>query len=396
MGPCWRRREAPGSGVEIWDPESHTALAVLPVANLVEDLAFSADGHTLAAASSTASTSVWAVVAPMIRSQISGFDTLPTSLAFGSDQRLAMGSAKGTIRVWTPGHCPSTTQQVKAEPPPGSADDYVPGDRPATLVFNEKDRLIAVDPDAIPSRHRGSRRSQPRMFPSPVASVAQGQTLFVARGHQIMVWNGPTEPQRWSSLEIPRPKSAGLMANSDRFRRDPDPWRQLAASPAGDRLYLLDNDSNLHAVALNGGRARNLEWQLPGDANRLSLSPDGKTLAVGDKAGNVLLVDTARGTIRTRLPLPSSESEGQPVWSLAFSPDGRELAVGLQQGHIDLWSLDNPTAPLLRLTGHRGFVSTLAYDPQGRFLASAGGDKLVDIWDLDRVRTEFSRLGLNW
>ncbi|SIO29425.1 WD domain-containing protein, G-beta repeat-containing protein [Singulisphaera sp. GP187] len=387
---------AQGSGVEIWDPASHTALAVLTVPNQVEDLAFSADGRTLAAASSTASTSVWAIVDPVVRSQISGFDTLPTSLAFGADQRLAMGTAKGTIRVWNPGHCPSTTQQVIAEPPPGAAANYVQGDRATTLVFNEQDHLIAIEPDAIPTRHRGSRRGQPRMFPSPVASIARGQTHFVASGHQIMVWNGPTEPQRWSSLEIPRSKPAGSAANSERSRWEPDPWRQLAASPTGDRLYLLDNDSNFHAVALDGGRARNLPWQLPGDANRLSLSPDGQTLAIGDKAGNVLLVDTARGTVRTRLLLPSSESEGQPVWSLAFSPDGRELAVGLQQGHIDLWSLDNPTAPLLRLIGHRGLVSILAYDPQGRFLASAGSDKLVDIWDLSRVRTEFTRIGLNW
>ncbi|WP_020466653.1 WD40 repeat domain-containing serine/threonine protein kinase, partial [Singulisphaera acidiphila] len=135
---------APGSGVEIWDPASHTALAVLTVPNLVADLAFSADGHTLAAASSTASTSVWAVVDPLVRSQINSLDTLPTSLAFGSDQRLAIGSAKGTIRVWNPGHCPSTTQQVKADPPPGAVGDYVQGDRATTLIFNEKDRLIAV------------------------------------------------------------------------------------------------------------------------------------------------------------------------------------------------------------------------------------------------------------
>ncbi|WP_044148734.1 WD40 repeat domain-containing protein, partial [Singulisphaera acidiphila] len=86
----------------------------------------------------------------------------------------------------------------------------------------------------------------------------------------------------------------------------------------------------------------------------------------------------------------------QPIWALAFSPDGQELAVGLQQGHIDLWSLNNPTAPLLRLTGHRGFISTLAYDPKGRFFASTGSDKLVDIWDLDHVRSELGRLGLNW
>jgi WD40 repeat protein len=225
--------------------------------------------------------------------------------------------------------------------------------------------------------------------------VARGETLFMARGPQIKVWNAPTNPQRWSTLEIPRPGSPEDESDN-RFWREPEPWRHLAASPAGDRLYLLDSSSNLHAVALEGGRVQNLEWHLPGDASRIALSPNGQTLAIGDKQGNVLIVETARGTIQARLPRPASESEGQQVSSLAFSPDGRELVVGLQQGHIYLWSLAAPTAPLLRLIGHRGFVSALTYDPKGHYLASAGSDKLVDVWDVDRIRSELDRLGLGW
>lgn len=386
---------APGSGVEIWDPSSNQSLAVLSVPNLVDDLAFSSDGRTLAAASSSASTLVWAIVDPVVRTQISGFDAVPTSLAFAHDQRLAMGTSKGTIRVWSPNHCPTTSRPAKAGPPPGSIINHVRGNQAAALIFDDKDQLIAVDPDAIASRHHGPMSIRSTLYAPPVASVKQGETIYVAQGNEIKVWNSPAKPQRWSTLELSRPRSS-VSSPDFRFGWDAPPWRHLAASPDGDRLYLIDSRFNLHAFALDKSEAHRLRWDLPDNASRIALSPDGRTLAIGDKEGQVLLVETAQGTIQAQLPLPSNEQEGQQVWSLAFSPDGRELAVGLQQGHVDLWLLADPTAPLLRLTGHRGFVSMLAFAPDGRYLASAGSDRLVDVWDLDRVRNELGRLGLGW
>ena len=53
-------------------------------------------------------------------------------------------------------------------------------------------------------------------------------------------------------------------------------------------------------------------------------------------------------------------------------------------------------APLVRLPGHRGRVSSLAFDAQGHHLASAVSDKTVDIWDLEHLVEAFGKLGLAW
>jgi WD40 repeat protein/class 3 adenylate cyclase/tRNA A-37 threonylcarbamoyl transferase component Bud32 len=54
----------------------------------------------------------------------------------------------------------------------------------------------------------------------------------------------------------------------------------------------------------------------------LALSPDGRTLAAGDDAGSVVLIDT-----RTRERIGRPLMLDREVWEIGFSPDGRLLAV---------------------------------------------------------------------
>jgi WD40 repeat protein len=188
----------------------------------------------------------------------------------------------------------------------------------------------------------------------------------------------------------------------------------MAVSPDGTRLYLIDNWSRVHALALEGDRTRWLEWPLDIRARTMALSPDGVFLAIADRGrpgnapdgrptagsdrghpGSVALIDTRRGIETVRLQPTVDGEEGQ-IASLAFAPDGGELAAGMQQGLIDIWSLDHPAAPRIHLPGHRGSVHALAFDRMGRYLASGGSDRTVTVWDLGIIRAELDRLGLGW
>ena len=126
----------------------------------------------------------------------------------------------------------------------------------------------------------------------------------------------------------------------------------------------------------------------------LALSADGKTLALGEPAGAITLVDARDGTPRGRLTPPAGEDPGR-VASLAFAPSGGELAVGARD-KVRLWRLGEGPGPLVRLPGHWGRVGTLAYDATGRYLATGGDDKAVAVWDLDRLRRELERRNLGW
>jgi serine/threonine protein kinase/WD40 repeat protein len=413
----------PTLGVELWDPAAHAVVAMLKMSDQAHDLAFSSDGRTLAAVSQAATTSVWSIADPVARTQISGFDSLPTSLAFGSDGRLAMGSWRGTVRVWEPGHCPSTTRQVEASRLPGGGGSPARHDRPVSLLFDHDDRLIAADVDDLPHsfNNRRSPRGQ-RGGPPPetsggfgklaITQTSDARTLFAAQGSWILVWSA--DDPNWKPLDWPgqsrfegpgagpgprpRPGSDSRRRGESKKSRGMPFFlipRSLAASPKGDRLYLIDLSGHAYALAVDGLKARLLPWDLPGEATCLAVSPDGATLALGDKKGNVALVNTAQGRVTSLLTLPASETEGR-ARALAFAPGRPELAVGTEQGHVELWSLADTSAPLLRLPGHRGYVSALAYDDAGRHLATSGSDKLVEVWDLHRIRAELNRLGLGW
>jgi WD40 repeat protein len=124
------------------------------------------------------------------------------------------------------------------------------------------------------------------------------------------------------------------------------------------------------------------------------MAPDGRTLAVGDSAGDVVLIDAADGRARHRLEAVE-EGAGGPVTALAFSPDGRGLAVGSRE-QVRIWSLTGAVpVPFIRLGGHHWPISVLAYDPRGRHLASGSIDGTVKVWDLDHIRDDLAGLGLD-
>jgi WD40 repeat protein len=71
----------------------------------------------------------------------------------------------------------------------------------------------------------------------------------------------------------------------------------------------------------------------------LSLSADGRLLAMGDFNGRMAIFD-----VRSRRPLPGSFQAQAGVGDLALSPDGSLLAVALQEGGlVQLWDVRSAT-----------------------------------------------------
>lgn len=119
------------------------------------------------------------------------------------------------------------------------------------------------------------------------------------------------------------------------------------------------------------------------EPHHLVLSPDGKSLLVGDTAGNeVLFLDPATGAIQKRIPIADP-------YQLGFSPDGRFLVVaGLARNQIDVY--EAPGMKLLKRFPVIATPSHVAYAPDS-------GAVYVTLQDSDRlVAIDLKKLEVLW
>jgi WD40 repeat protein len=109
----------------------------------------------------------------------------------------------------------------------------------------------------------------------------------------------------------------------------------------------------------------------------LAVSPNGAVLmswapgnyrGLEDKAG-VVLWDVSPRAVHKRL-----ETRDMTPYAVAYSPDGRYVAVGGVAGEIVLYEVESGKA-IRDFMGHINAVFSLAFSPDARFLVSGSGDK---------------------
>ncbi len=449
-----------GSGpIELWDPVALNLVAVTVMAEQEPaiDIAFAPDGRTLAAVSRAGEAMLWTVHDSAVRTQLSGFDNWPASLAFSDDGVLAGVSSSGDIWSWRIGRCPeigppSATASILAKPsatelrlPESSSPESQRhsgrpprGEQPRgmrtgpspSMSFDATGQLLVHDMQGLRVYPGGptplespppTRIATPPMRefgPGRVTAMAKtpdGRTIVLVRTPGIYLWHAdapgelvPVELREHAPEPAPPRSQPGGRRPPQVGNEVPGPqFRSIQIAPRGDRIFMVEQRMRGGAGVLRvceieatsgakSARAREIDAvsRFEGVMN-IALRPDGQVLAVGERSGQVTLLDTTSFAVLGSLRETGKDQEN--LWrSLAFSPDGNELAVGSQQGTISLWSVQQPTRPLLHLhlSGHRGWVNNLVFDSHGRRLACSSFDPTVEVWDLEAIDRELLRLKL--
>ncbi|MEV7616528.1 hypothetical protein [Streptomyces sp. NPDC089799] len=360
---------------------------------VVQSVALSPDGHTLAAAGMDRTIALWDLRGTARPQRLDvpspAFPDTVYALAFSPDgRRLAAGAGDGTVRVWEP-----------AGPPEGRRGGIVlsgPSSAVYGLAFAPDGSAIAAGSadggvylwrggaaaggagadgdgssgsDGSSGGSGGARRLGG--FEGAVHSVAFGPSggTLAAGGADgaVRLWDtsGAGEPVPYAG---PLTGAAG-------------PVFGLAFTPDGSRITAGSQDRTTRTWAVPGPRDRarpalHVLGGAPAAAdgpasyvNTVAHSADGRWTATGSADNQVRLYDAATLAPAGVFPHPG------PVTSLVFLPDGQGLVTGDADGTVRIWQL--PGRPL---RGMQGTVNAVAYAPDGNLLAVAA--KEVHLWDV--------------
>ena len=157
---------------------------------------------------------------------------------------------------------------------------------------------------------------------------------------------------------------------------------RAAFSPDGKLIAIGSSywDPNAHGVGHSethiydskGKHLRTIERTGPGHVQPI-FSPDGKTLAIGNRNYETLLVDVESGKVLHKLDKKMTQE-------VNFSPDGKKLAAGYVDGNVGVWDVATGKQLHMEATDCKEIYS-VDFSPKGDLLVSAGRQGKIIFWD---------------
>ena len=114
---------------------------------------------------------------------------------------------------------------------------------------------------------------------------------------------------------------------------------------------------------------------------RLSISPDGATLAVASSIG-IWIYDAQSGEEVSLLTEYTNR-----VSSVVFSPDGQTIASASDDNTIHVWDVDTG-GQIKTLIGYTSDVESVAFSPDGKMIASVYKSNIVRLWHFDAAYSQ--------
>jgi WD40 repeat protein/DNA-binding SARP family transcriptional activator len=300
------------------------------------------------------------------------------TVALSPDERtLAAGDPAGNVFLFD-----TRTRRRVATITPGDADSWI-----TQLAFNPDGSRLAIGHDTTPQGGNvvavldtRSRRVLRRLKPPPGRFLSALRYAADGRLEVVSVSTDP-DPERAAAVFVRfDPRTGARLLGPRRISAAGRP--PLLVTSDGRRMVVPGKGEITvrDAETLRRIESFDVSASAPRNPEAYALSPDDRTVAIGDEAGSLRFLDLRTGTVRT-----ASGRHRAGVIAARFTPDGRTLVTGGEDGDVIVWDVRKAAAGET-LSGHASGISDLEVGRDERTLYTAGLDGTVFIWDLVGAR----------
>ena len=325
-------------------------------------IAFSPDGHTLAAYS-------WGITFWDTRSGRE-LGSLPLQM-----MRMAVFSPDGNrfAGVTASGEAIQLIKDVSTNPRPVPLE-AVSG-RDFHVAFSPDGKTLAGGGAGLPATLWDSTSGR-KLAEFAGKSGRGGCLVFAAGGESLILKCEDGRIRSWHFVKKPEP-IAQLAGHKKEV------WA-LVYTPDGTTLISAADDHSIKVWDTHDGSLRSTLKGHGALVASLAISLDGTLLASAGFESTVRLWDLPSAQPRAVL-----RGHTGPVRAVAFSPDGRLVASAGSDRTVRIWDVDNGERMLV-FEGHTDKVRALAFHPSGMLLVSASDDRTIRVIDVKDGREVMS------
>jgi WD40 repeat protein len=193
----------------------------------------------------------------------------------------------------------------------------------------------------------------------------EGKDMLVSMGSDksLILWNLLTG------------SSKTIVTHSSRIR-------VITISKDGKYVFGGTDDGKLMRWTISSGESKLIFDNRNTSILTMALNRNGSRIALGDKSGNIIILDANAGRVISRRNGHSSRR----VEDISYSPDNTQLATSSMDGTIKIWNARDLSETPIVITAHEEWVFALAFSPDGRSIVSSSENGVIFFWS---TRTKY-------